>query len=389
MLNTNAHVYHVSPALSLIEVETARQFAHLFGFNDENAGGLTFPGGSSSNLHSMITARNTLFPETKEQGNGSLRLVLFTSAHGHYSVEKSAMAMGLGTASVRKLSVDTNGRMDPDALERAIVLAKEARETPFYVNTTAGTTVLGSFDPFEKVSAICKAHNLWMHIDGSWGGSVVFVPELQRTHLKGAKLADSITVNPHKMLGVPLQCSFLLCKDKSLLYKSNSSGAGYLFHGENEYDLGDATIGCGRRPDAIKLFLTWKLLGSDGLAERVRHAYNVAAYMANQISERPDMQILSTNPPPCLQVCFWYCGNQSQDLRAPSNPLSSSATKVQDMTRAIHAELSRDGNYLIDYSPSHGIPDFFRTVINSPEVTYDIVDGLINEIARIGNGLSK
>ena len=134
-------------------------------------------------------------------------------------------------------------------------------------------------------------------------------------------------------------------------------------------------------------FWLGNLLGSEGLANRVRHAYDVAAYMAEKISERSDMHLLSTSPPPCLQVCFWYCKSQTPDLRSSSNPLSSSASKVQDMTRAIHTQLSRDGSYLVDYAPSQGIPDFFRTVINSPEVTYETVNGLIEEIARIGKGL--
>ena len=92
--------------------------------------------------------------------------------------------------------------MIPSALRELVVKTKAEGKTPFYVNATAGTTVLGSFDPFEEISAICKEHGLWMHIDGSWGGPVIF-SAAQRHKLKGSHLANSITINPHKMLKCP------------------------------------------------------------------------------------------------------------------------------------------------------------------------------------------
>jgi glutamate decarboxylase len=99
-------------------------------------------------------------------------------------------------------------------------------ETPFYVNATAGTTVLGSFDPFEEIAEICKDNNLWFHIDGSWGGSVIFNKEISQDRLRGCGLADSITVNPHKMLGVPMTCSFLLGRDMRQFWKAMTLPAG-------------------------------------------------------------------------------------------------------------------------------------------------------------------
>jgi glutamate decarboxylase len=104
--------------------------------------------------------------------------------------------------------------------------SKERGETPFYVNATAGTTVLGSFDPFVEIGKICEEEGLWFHIDGSWGGSVVFNEEVARDRLKGCELADSLTVNPHKMLGVPVTCSFLLGKDMRKFWKAMTLPAG-------------------------------------------------------------------------------------------------------------------------------------------------------------------
>ncbi|KAI7778462.1 hypothetical protein LA080_002066 [Diaporthe eres] len=273
VLNTNLHVYNDSPALTAIERQTSKSLANLFGFNGPRAGGVTCQGGSSSNLTSIVTARNTLFPDTKLNGNGTHNLVVFTSQHGHYSVEKAVTTLGLGKAAVILVPVDEAGCLVPSALREAVIPAKGDGKTPFYVNATAGTTVLGSFDPFRAISEVCNEFNLWLHVDGSWGGSVVF-SAAQRHKLDGVELADSIMVNPHKMLNVPVTCSFLLVNDLSILKKANSLAAGYLFHedGNGEageetkeyWDLADLTLQCGRRGDALKLALACVYYGASG-----------------------------------------------------------------------------------------------------------------------------
>lgn len=157
----------------------------------------------------MIIAKNTLFPETKIRGNGDKKFVVFTSTHGHYSVEKAAILLGFGSDAVWQINVDKQGRMI----------------AAFYVNAGAGTTVQGSYDPFEEIADICQRHRLWFHVDASWGGAVVF-SENQKWRMKGAHRADSLTVNPHKMLGVPVTCSFLLTPDRRRFHRATSLKAG-------------------------------------------------------------------------------------------------------------------------------------------------------------------
>lgn len=101
----------MSPALTIIERETAQQLARLLGFTGPHAGGITLPGGSASNSTSMIIAKNTLFPETKTEGNANKKFMVFTSAHGHYSVEKAAILLGFGSKAVCQVAVDEQGRM--------------------------------------------------------------------------------------------------------------------------------------------------------------------------------------------------------------------------------------------------------------------------------------
>ena len=226
VLNTNAHVYAVSPFLTLIEKHVTARLASLIGFPASSSGGIAQPGGSASNSSSIVIARNTLYPETKKSGISTHRFTLFTSAHGHYSIEKAAQCFGFGSESVIPVPVDSEGRMRPDELDRLVSESKSRGETPFYVNATAGTTVLGSFDPFEGISAVSRKHGMWMHIDGSWGGGVLFSEKYRASRLKGAELADSMAVTPHKQLAVPVTSSFLIVRDMKNTHAAMTLPAG-------------------------------------------------------------------------------------------------------------------------------------------------------------------
>ncbi|KAJ8613453.1 hypothetical protein MRB53_036938 [Persea americana] len=387
VLNTNVHVYKVAPALTVIEKQTAAALARKFGFSGPYAGGVTQPGGSAANLTALVTARNTLFPEIKTHGLAGRRLVLFTSAHGHYSFEKAAQVLGMGSAAARPVAVDDRGCMRIDELQREIQRARSEGLEPFFVNATAGTTVLGSYDPFVQVGQVCEQEGLWFHIDGSWGGSVIFSDTLKGKVL-GADNADSITVNPHKMLGVPVTCSFLLAKDLRRFHRSNTLPAAYLFHeevaGANQgdeaskeekpgfWDLADLTLQCGRKGDALKMALAWNFYGSEGFAQRIDNAFAVASQFATLIENRNDYVLVSSNPPPCLQVCFYYA---PQGLLDDDDEMNSRHTKT--ITKALVP-----AGFLLDHAPGpRGL--FFRVVVNL-ETRIETLAALVQALAGIG-----
>ncbi|KAL6721052.1 Glutamate decarboxylase 2 [Lecanora helva] len=385
-LNTNVHVYEVSPALTLIEKETTKALAHLFGLKGPHAGGISVQGGSMSNTTSIVIARNTLFPQTKTHGNtpNNLRLVLFTSAHGHYSIEKAAQMLGLGSLSVRSVPVDPEtGSIDPSAFSSQVKRAKEEGYTPFYLNATAGTTVLGSYDPITPLSAICKEHNIWLHIDASWGGPAIFSPTHKHKFL-GSHLADSIAINPHKMMGVPITCSFLLGKDMRQFHASNTLPAEYLFHSdapgggevsaaEEVYDLADLSLQCGRRGDALKLYLSWIYHGSSGFAAQIDTAFDTAAYMATLVSEHPDLLLASMSPPPCCQVCFFY---------AKGGVLKGDKGGNKRVTSEIARGLVPRG-FMVDFAGVDERGPFLRVVV-SRGTGRGTVEGLVEAVGEIG-----
>ncbi|QPG76518.1 hypothetical protein FOA43_003907 [Brettanomyces nanus] len=389
VLNTNSHVFTVSPAITVIELKVAQKYASLFGFTGPKAGGLTFNGGSWSNITSLQMARSLLFPETKLNGNFGKRFAIYTSVHAHYSIEKAAILLGLGANAVFKIPVDSRGRMCVDSLQETIEKSIMSGFTPLYVSATAGTTVFGSFDPFEEIAKVAKKYHIWFHIDGSWGGNAIF-STTRKQLLKGSELADSITSNPHKMLGVPTTCSFLLVPNNRVFTQANSLLAPYLFHNvvdENEnYDLAKGTMGCGRRADAVKFYFGWLWYGTKGYTERVDHAYDIAEYFADRISGMPGFKNVSDNPPPCLQVCFYY--NPTPDMKC-------SGSEMTKITRYIAHSLHSSGEFLIDFAPNpndsvsgedHG--EFFRAVFNSPMITSDTVDELIRKIVEFGEQCS-
>ncbi|RUS15545.1 pyridoxal phosphate-dependent transferase, partial [Jimgerdemannia flammicorona] len=299
---------------------------------------------------------------------------------------------------------------------RLIQESIERGETPFFVNATAGTTVLvglthlycsrkglinrsvdlepqGAFDPIRALSAVAKNYNCWLHVDGSWGGTVAFSENVmkEKDWLDGSELADTFTMNPHKLLGVPLQCSLLLTPHSGhhLFSTTNSLHASYLFHG-NPHDLGDGTMGCGRRPDAAKLFLGWKWYGRAGYGARVDHALAAATELTDLVRTKAEDGKgfeLVVDPTPFLQVCFWFI---PPALRAKMGEKRVKAGEVyvetvSRITKVIHAKVNESGEFLIEYAPLSGIPCFFRVVLNAPTVQKGHLERLVERIEEVGN----
>ena len=154
-----------------------------------------------------------------------------------------------------KVKCDQSGAMIPAELEKAVQEAKSRGKVPFYVGTTAGSTVLGAFDDYEGCADVCEKHDMWMHVDGAWGGAAALSPT-RRHNLQGANRADSFCWNPHKMLGLPLQCSIFVTKQPGALSKANAAQADYLF----QPDKNNAAADLG-----VTVLRTWAF--SDGAGE--------------------------------------------------------------------------------------------------------------------------
>lgn len=200
-------------------------------------------------------------------------------------------------------------------------------------------------------------------------------------------------LNPHKLLGTPLQCSFILASDRQIFKQTNSLGAQYLFHDDSKYDLGDSTVGCGRKPDAIKLFIGWKIYGILGYKKRIEHAFKMARYLTNLVKNNNKFKMVLEDPPN-LQICFWYIPKGMKILDRVEKETKKYQTWKEQMTlvtKEIHKRLREGGRFLFDYSPlelnGKELPSFFRVVINAPSINEHYLEELVREVERAGEGV--
>ncbi|XP_001843283.2 acidic amino acid decarboxylase GADL1 isoform X1 [Culex quinquefasciatus] len=388
-LNTSQYTFEVGPAFTLIEDALIAKCLRLFGFVEGD--GILSPGGSISNMYAMVAARYRALPGVKRTGLANQpTLVAFTSEDAHYSIKKAVHWLGIGIDNLVLVRTDPGGCMIPEELEKAICTVLASGRKPFFVNSTAGTTVLGAFDPFERIAAICERHNLWLHVDSCLGGSAI----LSRKHshlLAGVERADSLAWNPHKTLGAPLQCSIFLLKHKGLLHECNSANADYLFQQDKfydvSYDTGDKSVQCGRKVDAFKIWLMFKARGDRGLAELVENAFDCAEFFTREVRKRDGFrlvleQIQYTN------VGFWYVPKK---LRVPEEQQDDAWwAKIYEVTAIIKERLVKQGSVLIGYvpRPHKKIGNFFRMVVTChPRPTHSSMKFVIDEIERVGEML--
>lgn len=166
--NTNMFTYEIAPVFILMENVVLSKMREIIGWSGGDS--ILAPGGSISNLYAFLAARHKMFPNYKEHGSRALPgdLVMFTSDQCHYSIKSCAAVCGLGTDNCVSVPSDEHGKIITSELERLIIERKNRGQIPFFVNATAGTTVIGAFDPLNEIADICQRHNCWFHVDVSF-----------------------------------------------------------------------------------------------------------------------------------------------------------------------------------------------------------------------------
>lgn len=310
MLNNSMYTYKVAGPQVGVEKAIINEVVKMIGY-PTTANGTIASGGSMSNLIAMLMARDKADPEARYKGL-TKKLVGYTSEASHYSIAKNAAFIGLGTEQIRNIATNALGQMQPEALATQIKKDLDAGLQPFFVNATAGTTVLGAFDPVEEIYKVTSPHNIWLHVDGAYCGSVIFSKKYKNLAGK-LSLADSFNFNAHKMLGTPLTCSIILVKDKSHLYESLSMEASYLYQtDEDDFNLGKTSLQCGRRNDALKFWTLWKSIGTQGLEKLVDQQFYLAQVAREYITSNADYTLYSYDD--SISVCFNYKGVDPQQL---------------------------------------------------------------------------
>jgi len=310
ILNNSMCTYKAAGPQVGVEKVILREVCDMIGWSDK-AGGTFAAGGSMTNFMSMLMARDAAAAQARLQGM-NLKMIVYTSNESHYSVAKNAAFCGIGRDNVRYLPVDAEGKIELSGIERMIEKDLAGGGLPVMMNLTAGTTVMGAFDPIRAVSEICKKYKLWMHVDGAYCGSVIF-SEKYKHLIDGIELVDSFSFNAHKMLGTPLSCSVIVVKDKKHLYDSFSNDASYLYQTDNDgFNLGKTSLQCGRRNDALKFWTLWKSVGTEGLEKIVDHLFALADTARKYVRGNKDYTLYSYDE--TIAICFNYKGIPARDI---------------------------------------------------------------------------
>lgn len=360
LCNHSMYTYKIGGPLIVMEEQVLCGLRRLAGFPEKNGGGIFTPGGSLSNFAAMLCARDRIAPQAKENGI-PLHLKIYCSEEAHYSVTKGASMMGLGRASVRAIPSDDLGIMNPAQLNQHIIKDRNEGFMPMMIIATAGTTVLGAFDPIVELVEIAQKENIWLHVDGAFGGSALWSDELKNL-CKGLEQADSFTWDAHKAMGLPLTCSALLTRDPLVLTQAFSEQASYLFQGEVDLmNPGMRSLQCGRRNDALKLWAAWQYHGDQGWAERTNRLRSLACALAELIKDRPNFSL--HREPMFLNVSLEYKGRSSI---------------------SICENLEKEQRALVGYAYSKG-RCVIRVAVINPELTLFDLKTLLDDIESVAD----
>jgi hypothetical protein len=429
------HTYEAAPVFTLAERATLAALAdRVGGAYAAGHDGLFLPGGAAANAAALALARVAADPAVRTRGaRGGPPLVAFVSSHAHFSFAKAAMVAGLGSDNLVAVPAGPDGAMSGAALGDAMAAAAAAGRRPFFIGATAGTTVLGGFDPLPACADLAARHGAWLHVDGAWGGAFLFSAPHRAAWLAGLERSDSWSLSAHKLLGAPPPCAALVTRHPGAMVatygcSSSSGGRGsegnggvagpaaqrppapttapspspgaapYLYGTPGarlhaDYDLGDKGPGCGRRADAFKLWLLWAGAGDAGLGARAAWAAHLAECAGAGVGARFPA-LAPVCPPSAANACFWYVPKALRPLDVAaalegSTLTPAAAAALAAAAPAVKAALQEGGGPLITFTPRpEGGPPFFRLVFPSAwgVVTEDDVGAMLDAVVAAGDG---
>jgi L-2,4-diaminobutyrate decarboxylase len=272
-MNQSLAVWEMSPIGTAIDRDLMAGFKKLFRY-PKSAEGSLVPGGAFANLTALLAARDALEPRAAK--NGRARIAIIVGAQAHYSIARAAAILGLGRDAVFKVPLDAEFCTDVQQCDRAFTTAREAGFRKFILVGSAGSTPTGSFDDLVSLSEIARKHRAWFHVDAAHGAGLAFSRRF-RGRLKGLDRADSLIFDPHKMMFMPLAAGGVLVRNGARLAEPLQEGAPYLFGSKRRFpDLGQLTIACSQRFDALKVWLVWRVYGAGLWDQLTTHVCDVA-----------------------------------------------------------------------------------------------------------------
>jgi aromatic-L-amino-acid decarboxylase len=342
-LNVNAMTWRTSPAATELETVVVDWARRLIGLPEE-FGGVVYDTASVGIMHALAVAREEAAPSTRKLGltaQNLPRFRIYTSDQAHSSVEKAAIALGLGEENVQRVPSDAEFRLDVAALRAMIDRDLDEKFKPLAAVATVGTTSTASVDPVPEIAKICREHKMWLHVDGAYGGGFAILPEYEWI-TKGWRDADSVIINPHKTLFVPLDFSILYVRDLERLRRVFTLVPEYLRGDtiEAEKNYMDYGIQLGRRFRALKAWVIWRSLGRAGMADRLRDQMRLTNQLVDWIKSDKRFELAAPIVMPV--VCFRFLGNkEAQSTTSPARTDNLNSEIVQRINASGRAYLTQ------------------------------------------------
>lgn len=381
-LNQNVGGWRLSPAATEIELHLTRWFGQRLGLPDTAAGMIT-SGGAMANFMALKAARDAKGGQDIRRSGlgGGSALTLYASAEVHDVNTRAADMMGLGTDAVRTVPVDARQRMRVDALRSAIAEDLDAGLLPFAVVATAGTVGTGAIDPLDAIADVCRDHDLWMHVDGAYGG-VAALTDALRPQFAGIERADSVALDPHKWLYTPHSGGAVVVRDVELLAEAFALAPSYTHEDKELTGRGIDYYAYGpqfsRGFHALKVWVSLLAHGWDAYQRRIEHDCALAAYLFRRAEAHLELEPVGHQS---LSIaCFRYVPPD-----APTGP--DRDAYLNTLNERLMAELQWSGRVF----PSNAMVDgsfVIRACIVNFRTEAEDMDALIEESVRIGRQLA-
>jgi aromatic-L-amino-acid decarboxylase len=309
-LNTNGLHWKTSPAVAELEQRALDWLRQWMGLGEEWFG-IVYDTASTSSMHAIVCAREMVDPQARTAGSRN-DLVLYTSDQSHMSIEKGAIAVGVGQQNVRKVPSDAAFRMRPGALARMAEEDKRAGKRPFCVVATVGTTSSTSIDPLPEIAGVAEQHGMWLHVDAAYAGAAAILPE-HRHILAGVERAHSLVFNAHKWLLTPIDLSAFYTRRPDILRRAFSLTPDYLKTQDDPraHNLMDYGVPLGHRFRALKLWFVMRYFGRERVEAMLRSHIQWARDFAALVEAHPGFERVA--PVPLSVVCFRYRGTDDEN----------------------------------------------------------------------------
>lgn len=380
-LNANITCWRSGPAGTELERMVVRWLGSLINY-DRDARGLLTSGGSMANMIALLVAnRRKTGADASKRGlwNSGPPMTVYASSEAHMSIAKAADILGFGRDHVRVIPCDERQRIRVDLLREKIEADWSEGLRPFCVVGSAGTVNTGVVDPLSALAAIAAEFDLWFHVDGAYGAPGV-LDERKRHLFAGLERADSVSLDPHKWLYVPVDAGCLLFRDTAAAKATFSTDeADYIkTHGyvdEEAFAFWDYGVELSRRFRALKIWLTLQYYGSRRIAEAISEDISLAEYLGEVVSNADDFELLA--PLELSICCFRY---------VPANRLSE--TELDKLNERIMERVQKGGRaYLSNATVSGHFA--LRACITNFRTTKNDIDETIAAIRDAGEDLTQ